>query len=147
MNSAVILLFIKKFHYLIPYKKVKIVHFQQTSAFLLFFIIFDCKFLMRYVIIAVRVLNMRLLKEGETVRIRKQELGDKNIIGSRVEGQRKTLGMKQKDLLAQLQIKGIELNASGLSKLEGQLRGVQDYELKAIAEVLDVSVNWLLGIE
>ena len=132
---------------MIPYKKTKIVQFQQTSAILLFFIIFDCKFLIKYVIIAVRVLNMRLLKEGETVRIRKQELGDKNIIGSRVEGQRKTLGMKQKDLLAQLQIKGIELNASGLSKLEGQLRGVQDYELKAIAEVLDVSVNWLLGIE
>ena len=147
LKSAVIGLKFKNFYYLIPYKKVKIVHFQQTSAILSFFIIFDCKFLIKYVIIAVRVLNMRLLKEGETVRIRKQELGDKNIIGSRVEGQRKTLGMKQKDLLAQLQIKGIELNASGLSKLEGQLRGVQDYELKAIAEVLDVSVNWLLGIE
>ena len=81
------------------------------------------------------------------MRIRKQELGNKNIIGKRVETQRKSIGMKQKDLLAQLQIKGIELNASGLSKLEGQLRGVTDYELKAIAEVLDVPVTWLLGIE
>ena len=55
--------------------------------------------------------------------------------------------MKQKDLLAQLQIKGIELNASGLSKLEGQIRGVADYELKALAEVLGVTVDWLLGTE
>jgi len=81
------------------------------------------------------------------MRIRKQELGDMNIIGEKVEKQRKAIGMKQKDLLAQLQIRGIDLNASGLSKLEGQLRGVADYELKAIAESLDVSVNWLLGLE
>lgn len=81
------------------------------------------------------------------MRTRKQELGDKNIIGARVEQQRKTIGMKQKDLLAQLQIRGVDLNSSGLSKLEGQLRGVADYELKAIAEVLGVSVNWLLDID
>ena len=81
------------------------------------------------------------------MRIRKQELGDMNIIGEKVEKQRKAIGMKQKDLLAQLQIRGVDLNASGLSKLEGQLRGVSDYELKAIAESLDVSVNWLLGID
>lgn len=81
------------------------------------------------------------------MRTRKQELGDKNIVGAKVEQQRKTIGMKQKELLAQLQIRGIDLNSSGLSKLEGQLRGVADYELKAIAEALGVSVNWLLDIE
>jgi transcriptional regulator with XRE-family HTH domain len=81
------------------------------------------------------------------VRIRKQSLGDRNIVGERVEQQRKSMGMKQKDLLTQLQIKGIDLNASGLSKLEGQLRSVNDYELKALADVLGVSVTWLLGLE
>ena len=81
------------------------------------------------------------------MRIRKQALGDRNIIGEKVEQQRKAMGMKQKDLLTQLQIKGIDLNASGLSKLEGQLRSVSDYELKALADVLAVSVNWLLGLE
>lgn len=81
------------------------------------------------------------------MRTRKQELGDKNIVGAKVELQRKAIGMKQKDLLAQLQIRGVDLNSSGLSKLEGQLRGVADYELKAIAEVLGVSVNWLLSID
>lgn len=81
------------------------------------------------------------------MRVRKQALGDRNIIGARVEQRRKEIGMKQKDLLTQLQIRGIDLNASALSKLEGQLRSVLDFELIAISDVLGVSVNWLLGLE
>lgn len=80
------------------------------------------------------------------MRIREQELGTRNIVGARVEQRRKAIGMKQKDLLTQLQIRGIDLNASGLSKLEGQLRSVLDYELVALSNVLDVSVAWLLNI-
>lgn len=89
----------------------------------------------------------RLEKEKIKMRIRKQSLGDRNIIGEKVEARRKEINMKQKDLLTQLQIKGIDLNASGLSKLEGQLRYVTDFELKVIAEVLGMSVNALLGID
>ena len=81
------------------------------------------------------------------MRIRKQALGDRNIVGAKVEARRKEINMKQKDLLTQLQIKGIDLNASGLSKLEGQLRYVTDFEIKALSEVLDLSVTELLGID
>ena len=81
------------------------------------------------------------------MRVRKQALGDRNIVGARIEQRRKAIGMKQKDLLTQLQIRGIDLNASALSKLEGQLRSVLDFELIAISDVLGVLVNWLLGIE
>lgn len=81
------------------------------------------------------------------MRVRKQELGDRNIAGGRVEMRRKAIGMKQKDLLTQLQVRGVDLNASGLSKLEGQIRSINDYELLALADVLGVSVNWLLGLE
>ena len=81
------------------------------------------------------------------MRLRKQELGDKNIVGARIEKKRKELGMKQKEFLARLQVEGMDINASGLSKLEGQLRYVTDFELVAIAKVLGVSVDWLLGIE
>ena len=87
------------------------------------------------------------MKGVNTVRIRKQALGTRNICGAKVEQRRKAIGMKQKDLLTQLQIKGIDLNASGLSKLEGQLRSVNDYELVAIADTLGVTINWLLGKE
>ena len=81
------------------------------------------------------------------MRIRKQPLGEINIVGAKIEARRKAINMKQKDLLTQLQIKGIDLNASGLSKLEGQLRNVSDFELKALSEILGVSVNELLGID
>ena len=81
------------------------------------------------------------------LRIRKQALGDRNIVGAKIEAQRKAIGLKQKDLLTQLQINGVDLNASGLSKLEGQLRYVTDFELVAIAKVLGVSINWLVGEE
>lgn len=81
------------------------------------------------------------------MRLRKQELGSRNIVGARVEARRKELSMKQKELLRELQIRGIELNASGLSKLEGQIRSVSDYELVALSEILDISINRLLGLD
>ena len=89
---------------------------------------------------------MYALNGGAIMRVRKQELGNRNIAGARVEQRRKAIGMKQKDLLTQLQVRGVDLNASGLSKLEGQIRSINDYELIALSDVLGVSVNWLLGI-
>ena len=74
------------------------------------------------------------------MRLRKQDLGDRNLIGHRVESVR-----KQKELLAQLQVSGVDMNASGLSKLEGQIRFVTDVELVALADILEVSVDYLLG--
>ena len=81
------------------------------------------------------------------MRLRKQALGTRNICGARVELARQNLGMKQKELLAQLQVRGIDMNASGLSKLEGQVRMTTDIELAALAKILNVPVDWLLGKE
>ena len=69
------------------------------------------------------------------MRLRSQPLGNKNLIGARVEAARKSQGMKQKELLAQLQVRGVDLNASGLSKLEGQIRFVTDFELLALSDL------------
>ncbi len=81
------------------------------------------------------------------MRVRKLPVGDRNIVGQRVNKIRISSGMKQKELLAQLQVRGIDMNATGLSKLEGQLRHVNDYELVALAEILNVSLEGLLGLE
>ena len=81
------------------------------------------------------------------MRNRKQPLGTYNICGTRVERVRKSKGMKQKELLAKLQVNGIDLNASSLSKLEGQLRHVTDSELTVLADILGVSTDRLLGRE
>ena len=53
--------------------------------------------------------------------------------------------MKQTELLAQLQMAGVDMSIPALSLLEGQKRPVSDIELNALADILHVSVNWLLG--
>ena len=74
-------------------------------------------------------------------------LGDRNIVGARVTEARKALGMKQVELLAQLQLRGVDLSVPALSLLEGQKRPVSDIELNALADILKVTVDWLLGRE
>lgn len=79
--------------------------------------------------------------------VRKLQLGDRNIVGSRVTEMRKKLGMKQIDLLARLQVMGVDISPPALSLLEGQKRPVSDIELNALANILGVSADWLLGRE
>lgn len=55
------------------------------------------------------------------------------------------LGMKQVELLAKLQTNGVDMSVPALSLLEGQKRPVTDIELNALADILKVSVDWLLG--
>lgn len=74
-------------------------------------------------------------------------LGNRNIIGARVTEARKNKTMKQIELLTQLQLHGIEISTPALSLLEGQKRPVSDIELNALADILEVSVDWLLGRE
>ena len=81
------------------------------------------------------------------MRKRQLPLGDRNIIGAKVEQRRRELRLKQRDLLEQLNNSGIEMNASGLSKLEGQTRAVTDMEIKCLSIVLRISVNWLLELD
>lgn len=79
------------------------------------------------------------------LKTRKLELGNRNMIGARVTQARKSLGMKQVELLAKLQLAGVDMSVPALSLLEGQKRPVSDFELNALADILDVSVDWLLG--
>ena len=79
------------------------------------------------------------------LKTRKLELGTKNLVGARVTQARLARGMKQVELLAQLQLSGIDMSIPALSLLEGQKRPVSDKELCALADVLHVSVVWLLG--
>ena len=78
---------------------------------------------------------------------RKLALGNRNIIGARVTEARKNKNMKQIELLTQLQLNGIEMSTPALSLLEGQKRPVSDIELNALANILEVSVDWLLSRE
>ncbi len=56
-------------------------------------------------------------------------------------------GMKQVELLARLQLAGVDMSIPALSLLEGQKRPATDIELNALADILEVSADWLLGRE
>ena len=73
--------------------------------------------------------------------------GKKNLCGERVHEARCKLRLTQSDLAAQLQVSGIILERDSISRIEIGTRFVADYELRAPAKILKVSVNWLLGIE
>ncbi len=73
--------------------------------------------------------------------------GKKNICGERVHQARRKLRLTQSDLAAQLQINGIIIERDSVSRIEIGTRFVADYELRELAKILKVSVDWLLGIE
>lgn len=75
---------------------------------------------------------------------RKLEYGTKNICGANIERIRKAQGMKQTTLISQMQLLGVDINPSSLSKLEGQTRIATDVELKAISKILGVSMAELV---
>ena len=73
----------------------------------------------------------------------------KNIIGKRVRIAREKQKPKvtQIDLLARLDVRGLPLEKTTISKIEAGTRPVSDIELVAIADSLYVTPHWLLGIE
>ncbi len=69
-----------------------------------------------------------------------------NIIGEKVRELRKSLDLAQVDLCAALRVEqNIELDRSDISEIERGVRGVKDYELKALASVLNTTPHALLN--
>lgn len=75
---------------------------------------------------------------------RKIPLGNRNIVGAKVEQLRKQKKIKQRDFAYELQRIGMDIGESSLSRLEGQLRLVQDFEIPMLAKALNVTCQWLL---
>ena len=73
---------------------------------------------------------------------------ERNIVGSHVSQARKAAKppITQKDLVARLQVLGMTIDQSGLSKIENQQRPVTDIEVAALAKALKVPVQWLFGL-
>lgn len=73
----------------------------------------------------------------------------KNIVGDRVARGRRGFkpALTQDALSGKLARLGIQLDRAAIAKIENDHRYVLDYELKALAEALGVSVKWLLGDE
>lgn len=73
--------------------------------------------------------------------------GKMNISGANIERIRKSKGMKQAELVAKMQLMGVDINLSSMSKLEGQVRTISDIELKAISQILKVTMEELVATE
>ena len=74
-------------------------------------------------------------------------IGKRNIVGTKIVQLRKARGMKQKDLVIRLQNMGMDISDTSMSRLEGQTRLVQDFEIPVLAKALNVSIEWLLEQE
>lgn len=72
--------------------------------------------------------------------------GKKNICGARVKEARKRMKLSQSELAARLQVAGVIIERDSLSRIEIGTRFVSDFELVVLADLLNVSVLWLLGI-
>ena len=63
--------------------------------------------------------------------------------GANIERIRREKGLKQLEIVAQLQVAGVDINPSSYSKLEGQRRLASDIEVQAIARILNVPIEAL----
>ena len=70
-----------------------------------------------------------------------------NICAERIHEARRRLRMTQSDFAARLQVEGIIIERDSISRIEIGTRFVADYELREIAKILNVSVDWLLDTE
>ncbi|WKV09616.1 helix-turn-helix transcriptional regulator [Thermoanaerobacterium sp. CMT5567-10] len=72
---------------------------------------------------------------------------NRNIIGPRLKAIRLKNKLTQQQLSAKLETMAVYIDRASISKIEQQKRIVTDFELVALAEILKVSPNWLLGLE
>ena len=73
----------------------------------------------------------------------RKELGNKNSVGATITKLRKERGWKQNELLAKMQVRGIDIGKSSISDLEGQNREIRGNELLALADIFGVSIEQL----
>lgn len=118
---------------------------SENEVFLISLIIF----FIRIAHICVTV-NKEYVKDdydgGDTVRLYTLD-GKCNISGERIKSARTKAKLTQDQLAARLQVAGLQMGQMAISRIESGKRLVPDFELPIIAEALNVSTDWLLGIE
>lgn len=72
----------------------------------------------------------------------------RNIVGKRVKEARTLHSppLTQDQLSGKLAVEGVQLDRVGIAKIETGIRCAFDFEVRALASVLKVDANWLLGI-
>ena len=73
--------------------------------------------------------------------------GKKNICGQLMKKARRKRHLTQVQLAAQLQLSGVTIERDCISRIEIGTRFVADYELRALSQILQVSVDYLLELD
>ncbi len=73
--------------------------------------------------------------------------GKKNKCGERVRDARRRQNISQEYLAARLQIAGVNIERNSLSRIETGDRFVADFELVALCKALNVTPEYLLGMD
>ena len=74
----------------------------------------------------------------------RSKTGEKNLISRNLIELRKAQGLSQRLLAYQLQLKGYDMDKNVITRIETNKRYVTDLELKAIAEIFQVSYIFLI---
>ena len=78
--------------------------------------------------------------------INKSVDGRNNICGEKVAQYRKSLRISQRELADRLQLLGLDVDKNAIQRIEAGKRFVTDIEMVALAKVLNVSLEELLGM-
>lgn len=70
--------------------------------------------------------------------------GKLNVVGEEIKLYREQLKMSRQDLSNQLMIFGLDISSQSIFDIENGYRTVVDYELSAIAKILNVTTDKLL---
>lgn len=73
--------------------------------------------------------------------------GKRNIIGDTIKKLRKARKLSQQDLAARLQVAGICIERDSISRIENGSRFISDFELKAMAQILETTINYLVDFD
>jgi len=77
----------------------------------------------------------------------KAQDGTRNLCGKKVSDLRKEILPKvsQRQLATLMQLKGIDMDKTAIRRIENGERYVTDIELKALSEIFDISLEFLIG--
>lgn len=70
----------------------------------------------------------------------------RNLIGNNLKTFRKLKGISQEMFVAKLNLIGLDLDRTSLSRIENYNREVYDYELVYFSQVLEIDISDLLGL-
>lgn len=71
----------------------------------------------------------------------------RNLTGKNIQAIRLNRKISQEQLAAKLNLLGINIDQTIISRIENQTREILDYEIKYIADILEVNIEDLFKIE